>query len=76
MALTLTGSKRWPKWKVLEKFAKIHCRLNNKIIEKIVSDVEESCATSSPLLEQLINTHTGFKPIGEAIAHLLQQRIL
>ncbi len=76
MALTLTGSKRWPKWKVLEKFAKIHCRLNNKIIEKIVSDVEESYATSSPLLEQLINTHAGFKPIGEAIGNLLQQRIL
>lgn len=76
MALTLTGSKRWPKWKVLEKFAKIHCRLNNKTIEKIVSDVEESCAASYPLLEQLINTHVGFKPIGEAIGNLLQQRIV
>lgn len=75
MALTLTGSKRWPKWKVLEKFAKIHCRLNNKTIEKIVSDVEESCAASYPLLEQLMETHAGFQPIGEAIGNLLQQRI-
>lgn len=75
MALTLTGSKRWPKWKVLEKFARIHCRLNNKTIEKIVNDVEESCAASYALLEQLMDTHTGFQPIGDAIGKLLQQRI-
>lgn len=76
MALTLMGSKRWPKWKVLEKFAKIHCRLSNKTIEKIVSNVEESCVASYPLLEQLMNAHAGFQPIGEAIGNLLQQRIM
>ncbi|HSX49711.1 MAG TPA: type II toxin-antitoxin system HipA family toxin [Cellvibrio sp.] len=76
MALTLTGSKRWPKWKVLEKFAKIHCRLSNKTIEKIVSDVEQSCAASYPLLEQLMDVHHGFQPIGEAIGKLLQQRMV
>jgi serine/threonine-protein kinase HipA len=74
MALTLTGSKRWPKWKVLEKFAKIHCRLSNKTIEQIVNDVEDACATSYPLLEQLMATHTGFQPVGEEIGKLLQQR--
>jgi serine/threonine-protein kinase HipA len=75
MALTLTGSKRWPKWKVLEKFAKIHCRLSNKTIEKIVSDVEEVCVGSVPLLEQLMVSHLAFQPIGEEIKKLLQQRI-
>lgn len=75
MALTLTGSKRWPKWKVLEKFAKIHCRLSNKTIEKIVSDVEEACVGSVPLLEQLMVSHPAFQPIGEEIKKLLQQRI-
>lgn len=75
MALTLTGSKRWPKWKVLEKFAKIHCRLSNKTIEKIVSDVEEACVGSAPLLEQLMVSHPAFQPIGEEIKKLLQQRI-
>lgn len=76
MALTLTGSKRWPKWKVLEKFAKSHCRLNNKMIEKILQDVETSCATIHPFLEQLINAHPAFKPIGEDIGNLLQQRVV
>lgn len=76
MALTLTGSKRWPKWKVLERFAKIHCRLDNKIIERIVTDVDAACSASYPLLEQLIATHTGFQPIGEEIGKLLQQRIV
>ena len=76
MALTLTGSKRWPKWKVLEKFAKVHCRLNGKTIDKIVNDVDASCASGLPLLEQLMATHKGFQPIGDAIATLLQQRIV
>lgn len=76
MALTLTGSKRWPKWKVVEKFAKIHCRLNGKTIEKIVSDVEESCKNSYSQLEQLMTAHTGFRPIGEEIGKLLQQRMM
>lgn len=76
MALTLTGSKRWPKWKVLEKFAKIHCRLNNKTIEKIVSDVESSCRDSYPTLVQLMTTHPGFQPIGEEIGTLLQQGMI
>lgn len=76
MALTLTGSKRWPKWKVLEKFAKIHCRLNNKTIEKIVSDVESSCRNSYPILAQLMTMHPGFQPIGEEIGTLLQQGMM
>jgi serine/threonine-protein kinase HipA len=76
MALTLTGSKRWPKWKVLEKFAKIHCRLGNKTIEQIVNDVEESCKNSYPLLERLMDAHSGFQPIGEEIGKMLQQRIV
>lgn len=76
MALTLMGSKRWPKWKVLEKFAKIYCRLGNKTIDKIVHDVEESCKNSYPLLEQLMDAHSGFQPIGEEIGKLLQQRMV
>ncbi|WP_413698568.1 type II toxin-antitoxin system HipA family toxin [Psychromonas sp. KJ10-10] len=42
MALSLTGSKRWPKWKVLVKFAKQHCLLSNKQIEQILQEIE-SC---------------------------------
>lgn len=75
MALTLTGSKRWPKWNVLEKFAKIHCRLGSKTIEKVVNDIEEACAKTYPIAEQLMAQHPDFQPVGMEIGKLLQQRI-
>lgn len=75
MALTLTGTKRWPKWKVLEKFAKNHCNLNNARIDQIVNDLENACEVSKPLLTVLIEKHPAFEPIGTKIAALLTQKI-
>lgn len=75
MALSLDGSKCWPKRKLLEKFGREHCRLSSKKIDEAFSDLENACALSYPLVEQLINTYPDFSPIGESIAHLLQQRI-
>lgn len=74
MALTLTGTKRWPKWKVLEKFAKSHCNLNNTRIDQIVNDLENACETSKPLLDRLIESHPAFEPIGAKIGDLLMQK--
>lgn len=75
MALSLTGSKRWPKWRVLEKFAKIHCRLSGKLIEQALHQVETAAAHTLPLLESLMATHPGFAPIANVIGELLIQRI-
>lgn len=63
MALSLTGSKRWPKWKVLEKFGKQHCALNTQKITQATEEVEQACKTTLPLLEQLATTHQTFEPI-------------
>lgn len=76
MALSLTGSKRWPKWKVLEKFAKIHCRLNSKQIDQVVNDVEQACIHSRSTLEKLMAAHQQFQPIGDVIGKLLIQGIV
>lgn len=76
MALTLTGSKRWPKWKVLEKFAKLHCELNGKQIEQLVAEVDHACERVQPQLAALITQYPNFSPIGEKIAALLAQRIV
>ena len=76
MALTLTGSKRWPKWKVLDKFAKTHCNLNNARIEQIVNDIEKSCESEKLLLADLAKKHPDFLPIAEKIQALLSKPLL
>lgn len=73
MALSLAGSKRWPTWKTLEKFAKTHCRLNSHSIEAALAEVENACQTSSALLNHLTEKHPGFTPIAETI-HTLVSR--
>lgn len=75
MALTLNGSKRWPKRKLLEKFGREHCRLSSKKMDAVFSDIDNACALGYSLAEQLINSYPDFSPIGEKIIHLLQQRI-
>jgi len=59
-----------------ESIAKIHCRLNNVHIDRIINDVDNACNLGYPLLEQLINSHPGFQPSGEKIGILLQRRIV
>jgi serine/threonine-protein kinase HipA len=67
MALTLTGSKRWPKQKVLHSFAKQHCLLGNKQIDEIEEQVEQAIIDSLPLLEELKNKHQGFVEVGNSM---------
>lgn len=47
MALTLIGRKRWPKWVVLEKFAKQHCGLSSKKIDQAVNEVDDEKLNSN-----------------------------
>ena len=73
MALTLTGSKRWPKWAVLEKFAKQHCGLNGKKIDQAADEVDASVKITLPMIAQLIQRQPAFEPIGEKIASLMKK---
>jgi len=72
MALTLTGSKRWPKPKVLHKFAMQHCQLNKKQIDVIEEQVEQAIISSLPLLEQLQKKHQGFAEVANSMKDQLQ----
>jgi len=72
MALTLTGTKRWPKRKVLHNFARQHCLLGNKQIDIIEDQVEQAIIDAFPLLEQLQKKHQGFIEVGESMKHLLR----
>jgi len=69
MALTLTGSKRWPNWKVLEQFGKQHCALNSKKINQAVEEVEQAAIQTQPLLNDLVKQHPAFAPIAETITN-------
>jgi serine/threonine-protein kinase HipA len=72
MALSLTGSKRWPKWKVLVQFAKQHCALSNKQINQIFQEIEHAKHLCLPLISELNIKHPAFKLIGEQIGELLE----
>jgi len=65
MALSLTGSKRWPKWKVLQQFGKQHCGLSNKEIKQSAEQVEQACQDSLSILRQLSAKHYHFGHIAE-----------
>lgn len=72
MALSLTGSKRWPKWKVLLQFARQHCALNSKKIDQAADEVEQAVIKTLPLLNELAAQHTNFLPIAETMRKLFQ----
>lgn len=74
MALSLTGSKRWPKWSVLQVFAKQHCGLNNQDIERCVAEIEIAINQTLPVLNSLAKQHIDFGPVAEVIFKLLNQR--
>lgn len=76
MALTLTGSKRWPKRKVLEKFAMAHCNLPKKKIQQVFDEIDAACEQTYGLLESLSNSHPEFEPIGEKIGKIMNKAIL
>jgi serine/threonine-protein kinase HipA len=71
MALTLTGSKRWPKRKVLQAFAKQHCQLGAQQIGEIEAAVEQAIGQNLPLLERLQQQYAGFVPLAERLHTLL-----
>ncbi len=73
MALSLTGSKRWPKWKVLQRFAVQHCALSNKKINQALEEVKQASETTFPLLNELTRQHEKFSPIAEVMAGLMRQ---
>jgi serine/threonine-protein kinase HipA len=73
MALSLTGSKRWPKWKVLLKFAKQHCDLNEAKATAIAQQVKQAALDTLPVVETLMTKYDDFKPIAEKLVDLMGQ---
>ena len=70
MALTLAGSKRWPKLKMLYRFARSHCGLNGAAIQKIMAELEHAIVLTQPVVSALRERHPDFDAIG---AHISQR---
>lgn len=73
MALSITGSKRWPKWKVLQKFAKQHCALNSKKIDQAVDEVSSAKDQVLPLIHELSVKHPDFLLVAETMIAAMKQ---
>lgn len=71
MALTLTGSKRWPKPKVIKIFGATHCQLSNAQMQSAEQEVADGISSNLPLLEQLAQKHSGFQNIAERMLAFL-----
>nr|CAA6829318.1 MAG: Type II toxin-antitoxin system HipA family toxin [uncultured Thiotrichaceae bacterium] len=67
MALTLAGSKRWPKQKVLEVFGLGHCQLSKEQVKRAAEEVEFGVQANLGLLEGLQAKHEGFAGIAEKV---------
>ncbi|MGB5446854.1 MAG: type II toxin-antitoxin system HipA family toxin [Psychromonas sp.] len=75
MALSLTGSKRWPKWKVLVKFGKQHCLLSNKEITQIMDEIDRAKLIVIPIIKELSIKHQDFSHIADEMLGLLEMNI-
>ena len=76
MALTLGGSKRWPGWKMLQRFGRTQCGLGNKDIERIVGEVEQAARKTLPEIKSLSDQHDRFQEIGSKMSELMVQSFL
>ena len=72
MALSLTGSKRWPKLKVVQQFGRQHCLLNNNKMDQALNEVTQAAEKTLPLLTDLTDKHPGFSEISEKITVLIK----
>ncbi len=73
MALSLTGSKRWPKWQVLLQFALHHCGLNEAKAHSIADEVYQAGQLVLPLMAKLANQHPDFAVVADEMHQLITQ---
>lgn len=65
LALTLGGTKRWPKSKALIAFARNHCNLTELRARKLLSDVNEGVQTAAAEARAYMQNHALFRGVGE-----------
>lgn len=67
LALTLEGSKSFPKEKRLLNFAKLHCNIQPATARLMLEDVAEAVVKTMDDIRQHVRDRADFKEIGEAM---------
>ncbi len=67
IALTLGGTKAWPKEKALVKFARQHCNMTDSHAKELMGEVAEGMVKASYEMVDYIRHNDFFKNVGEAM---------
>lgn len=67
IALTLGGSKAWPKEKALVKFARQHCNMTDSHAKAVMGEVAEGMVKASHEMVDYIRHNDFFRSVGEAM---------
>lgn len=67
LALTLGGTKRWPKKKALVAFARSHCNLTEVRVRELLQEVEQGVQTAIGELTRYLQDHEAFRDVGEVM---------
>lgn len=67
MALTLTGTKRWPGRKALEDFGRIACSLSAEEVRTCLENVEQGVSETIKELEAWVREEPAFRQVGQAM---------
>jgi serine/threonine-protein kinase HipA len=64
LALTLGGSKKWPKAKALMAFARAHCDFTEARAKALMDEVAQGVAQAATEAAQYISQHESFRDVG------------
>ncbi len=67
LALTLGGSKRWPKYKTLIKFARTHCDLTESRAQEIIGEVADGMVSAMSEINSYLHQTPAFRQMGEVM---------
>lgn len=64
LALTMGGSKRWPKAKMLIEFARIHCNIQNARARVLMAEVADGMLHAADEVKQHMHNNESFRSVG------------
>jgi serine/threonine-protein kinase HipA len=67
LALTLGGTKRWPKAKALLAFARTHCNLTEERARALLGDVAQGLRDAANEVTRYMHKHAPFRGVGTAM---------
>jgi len=67
LALTMGGTKRWPKTKILMDFARAHCNIQNGRAGVLMGQVAQGVRQAADEVKRHMHSHASFRKVGAAM---------